>query len=1084
MPDTLDAVPTVPARGAFRSRLMASVLSLTVIVFAIAPAIATSIATDLWIYQTGDTVNVTGDGFWADEQVELVTTDPYGVETDRGTVSADAGGFIAYSFVLLSDVPGIYDILATGLSSGLTAATQFDPVNVAITNSGLTYYASGADITISGTYSCTGGGGAPNCTTFVPTNIVVGIFLTNLANNTTGPTPVVGLSATLTPGSGMTATNSTSGTWTKTFIGGGTALADGAKYDAKATFTFTPGTSASPQSNVKDEIIGSDKTAPLAPAVTGVTPASPANNNGPSVSGTAEGNAAVAIYNGAGCPGSPVATGAANNAGNFNIAVSVADNTSQDFYAKATDAVGNASPCSSSHAVYIEDSTAPAAPGLTGSTPPSPSSNDMPTINGTAEAGATVRLYKQSDCGGSVQGSPTVASPAFAILVNVGNNTETDFYATATDAAGNLSPCSTTHVIYKSDNNAPTVTILTMPANPTFSTAAGFTFSGSDTGGGASGINRYECRIDGVPADFATCSSPFSQVVAVGAHTFYVRAVDNAGNVGVATSYAWTVNASDTTVNQPTLESPSNGSATNDSTPTFGWSDVTDPSTPVSYVLQYVAKGATCNFGAATTVSALSLSTYTPAPSIGSDGIYCWRVKALDGLANDSGYTAAFEFTLDTAGPIISVNAKTTDTNPYVAGTWTNQDVTVAFTCSDGSGSGLSVNTVADDGGIQSAETSTGSFTGLGIHCVDNAGNAAVDVPFGPIKIDKTKPVISGSASPSANANGWNNSDVVVSFSCAEAGSVQSGIFAADNTVAGQTLTAETSGTTVPNSGSCTDKAGNLADSASVGPIKIDKTAPSVTIDFPLASAYVQSTWEAGCATAGVGDFCGTAEDALSGLDGNVVASIQRLSTAKWYDWVAMTFTSDTETFTPVGGAAWNKAFAYSNFPTSGDYRIHALAQDAAGNSGQASRTLTLNRYTIDFQAPLDDTILPGDVIKNVGKYGRVIPVKVLVYKDNVLQNSSNFAAADAFTIAVNYMPDCVSAASDTLEAYADAGMSNAGSNLFRWADGQLIYNLDTKAALPLSTSAMYVNKCYRLDVYLNGAKLSYNRIAVFYPVK
>ena len=113
------------------TRLLSFVLSLTVLLLAVAPVAATSIETDLWIYAQGDTVNVSGDGFGASEDVELVTTDPYGVETDRGTTQADPNGNIFYSFVLNSDVPGIYDVVGTGLSSGLTASTQFDPtVNV------------------------------------------------------------------------------------------------------------------------------------------------------------------------------------------------------------------------------------------------------------------------------------------------------------------------------------------------------------------------------------------------------------------------------------------------------------------------------------------------------------------------------------------------------------------------------------------------------------------------------------------------------------------------------------------------------------------------------------------------------------------------------------------------------------------------------------------------------------------------------------------------------------------------------------------------------------------------------------------
>jgi hypothetical protein len=74
---------------------------------------------------------------------------------------------------------------------------------------------------------------------------------------------------------------------------------------------------------------------------------------------------------------------------------------------------------------------------------------------------------------------------------------------------------------------------------------------------------------------------------------------------------------------------------------------------------------------------------------------------------------------------------------------------------------------------------------------------------------------------------------------------------------------------------------------------------------------------------------------------------------------------------------------------------------------------------------------------------------------------------------------------------YADAGASNANTNLFRWTDGQLMYNLDTKAPPGMT---MVINNCYRLDVYLDldgnltttgdRAKLSYSTYAVFQPTK
>ncbi len=105
------------------------------------------------------------------------------------------------------------------------------------------------------------------------------------------------------------------------------------------------------------------------------------------------------------------------------------------------------------------------------------------------------------------------------------------------------------------------------------------------------------------------------------------------------------------------------------------------------------------------------------------------------------------------------------------------------------------------------------------------------------MKIDKTKPVITGGRTPAANTNGWNNTDVTVNFTCAETGAVESGLDT--NTVAGQTLTAEVQNASVTNTGSCVDKAGNAADPSTVNGISIDKTPPNAPtpVKAPAANA-------------------------------------------------------------------------------------------------------------------------------------------------------------------------------------------------------------------------------------------------------
>lgn len=90
-----------------------------------------------------------------------------------------------------------------------------------------------------------------------------------------------------------------------------------------------------------------------------------------------------------------------------------------------------------------EDALPPAAPQLTSTDPASPGSSGTPRILGTAETGSTVRVYRGPGCVGTPVASGSAAelgSPGIAVEVAQGDTAA--FSATATDAAGNTSPCS------------------------------------------------------------------------------------------------------------------------------------------------------------------------------------------------------------------------------------------------------------------------------------------------------------------------------------------------------------------------------------------------------------------------------------------------------------------------------------------------------------------------------------------------------------------------------------------------------------------------------------------------------------------
>ncbi len=102
-------------------------------------------------------------------------------------------------------------------------------------------------------------------------------------------------------------------------------------------------------------------------------------------------------------------------------------------------------------------------------------------------------------------------------------------------AAGTLGSFSVTV-----DTVAPDTTITASPLNPSNSTTATFTFSGTDNLTLPNNL-IFECALDAAP--FTACTSPISYSgLSDGSHTFAVRAIDQVGNVDpTPASFTWLV---------------------------------------------------------------------------------------------------------------------------------------------------------------------------------------------------------------------------------------------------------------------------------------------------------------------------------------------------------------------------------------------------------------------------------------------------------------------------------------------------------------------------------------------------------------
>ena len=124
--------------------------------------------------------------------------------------------------------------------------------------------------------------------------------------------------------------------------------------------------------------------------------------------------------------------------------------------------------------------------------------------------------------------------PDPAVYTGLADGTHT-FKARATDAAGNVdeTPASWTWTV-AADRTAPTTTLLDHPDAETTLVDAGFTFVSNEPG------STFECALDA--ESLASCESPIAYTdLALGEHTFRIRATDVHGNVEALQSFTWNV---------------------------------------------------------------------------------------------------------------------------------------------------------------------------------------------------------------------------------------------------------------------------------------------------------------------------------------------------------------------------------------------------------------------------------------------------------------------------------------------------------------------------------------------------------------
>jgi hypothetical protein len=227
--------------------------------------------------------------------------------------------------------------------------------------------------------------------------------------------------------------------------------------------------------------------------------------------------------------------------------------------------------------------------------------------------------------------------------------------------------------------------------------------------------------------------------------------------------------------------------------------------------------------------------------ALSGDGVHSVEFWSVDAAGNAES-PKTLEVSIDGTAPTISHQLGL----PANGNGWHNADVSITYTCTDATSGIASCGPDRVGANAVSGEGAQQDITGT---AVDEAGNTAVDHAL--ISLDKTAPTIAAGADRAANANGWYDADVTVTFTCDDA---LSGV---DHCPAPKTVG---EGADQSVSATVTDGAGNEATTSLAG-IDVDKTAPSLS---GAASSSVNGAgWYRDDVT-----VRWTASDALSGLDG------------------------------------------------------------------------------------------------------------------------------------------------------------------------------------------------------------------------
>ncbi len=218
---------------------------------------------------------------------------------------------------------------------------------------------------------------------------------------------------------------------------------------------------------------------------------------------------------------------------------------SHTFQVRAVSLVGYIDPTPASYTWTID--TTPLDTGITAA-PTNPSNSTSASFSFTSnKAGSSFQCR--------VDGASFAACANPWSYSNLGTGSHT-FQVRAIDLAGNIDPTPASYT-WTIDTTPPDTSITAAPTNPSNSSNASFSFTSNEAG------SSFQCQLDG--GVLVSCTSPRSYTkLAIGSHTFQVRAIDLVGNIDpTPASYTWTIDTArpDTSITAAPTKPSTNNSA-------------------------------------------------------------------------------------------------------------------------------------------------------------------------------------------------------------------------------------------------------------------------------------------------------------------------------------------------------------------------------------------------------------------------------------------------------------------------------------------------------------------------------------------